>query len=582
MTEPKPIDDSPEIREQVARIAESNTFRRRRKLLALLEYLVNESMAGRAAQLTQRRIAAQVFRLKDPSEPKSDAIVRISATRLRAALDQYFRREARPDEIRIFMPARHYFIAVEQPKRNSRPYGYALARPNALSDGSTPKKISESDIIGQQGINLIEKTCLDMGFLWSPTGLEAGIDGYIEIRHESGEMTNCIIQVQSKATDRPFEAETSTTFEFRCSQRDLDYWLRGNAPVILVRSRPRTNEAYWVSLKEYFKDPAKRKTANIVFDKNLDRFDLKTKPVLERLAARADSGLYLGTLCKGEVVFSNLLELPDLPTKYYVASTEYRTRGELFAALRELRKPAPGEWILSGKMLTSFYDLGEFPWTRVCDQGSIEEQDTREWAVTDDVARQRYFVQLLNACLREQLYRKGIKFSRESQCYYFRADKDLSEREYSYQSREHRTNRCVFKGYPSRRDTSRMSYYRHSAFTGRFVRYAKSWYLQIAPTYHFTRDGYRVSRYAPDLLSGIKRLETNQAVCGQVIMWAHLLTERSLFDEGPKFLGFGSLLDFELDAGLDDDAWLKTEDDPDKRIHLQAPPADDRQRSLII
>jgi hypothetical protein len=582
MAEPIPIDDSPEIREQVARIAESNMFRRRRKLLALLEYLVSETMAGRAAELTHGKIAAQVFRLKGSSDPKSDAIVRISAARLRAALDQYFLREARPDEIRIYMPARHYFIAVDQPNRIPRPHGYALARGHASNEGPTPKKISDADMIGQTGINLIEKTCLDMGFVWSPTGLEAGIDGYIEIRHEGGEVTNCIIQVQSKATDRPFEAETSTSFEFRCSQRDLDYWLRGNAPVILVRSRPRTNEAYWVSLKEYFKDPARRKNAKIVFDKNQDRFDLKAKPLLERLAVRPDSGLYLGTPRKGEVVFSNLLEVADLPTKYYVASTEYRTRGELFAALRELRKPVHGEWVLIGKMLTSFHDLGEFPWTRVCDQGTIEQQDAREWALTDDPVRQRHFVQLLNSCLREQLYRKGVKFSRESQCYYFRADLDLSEREYSYQSREHRTSRSVFKGYPSRRDPSRMSYYRHSALVGKFVRYGTGWYLQITPTYHFTRDGYRMSRYAPDLLSGIKRLETNQAVCGQVIMWAHLLTERSLFDEGPEFLDFGALLDFELDVGLDDDAWLKIEDDPEKRIRLQVPVADNRQRSLII
>ena len=46
-------------------------------------------------------------------------------------------------------------------------------------------------------------------------------------------------------------------------------------------------------------------------------------------------------------------------------------------------------------------------------------------------------------------------------------------------------------------------------------------------------------------------------------------------------MGFGSLLDFELDVGLDDEAWLKTEDDPEKRIHLQTPAAAGRQRSLI-
>src|SRR5438445_10077623 len=111
MAEPIPIDDSPEIREQVARIAESNLFRRRRKLLSLLEYLVTETMAGRAAQLTQKKIAAEVFRVED-----SDVTVRISASRLRDSLDEYFRKESQPDEIRIHMPPRCYYIAAEQPK----------------------------------------------------------------------------------------------------------------------------------------------------------------------------------------------------------------------------------------------------------------------------------------------------------------------------------------------------------------------------------------------------------------------------------------------------------------------------------
>jgi hypothetical protein len=64
-------------------------------------------------------------------------------------------------------------------------------------------------------------------------------------------------------------------------------------------------------------------------------------------------------------------------------------------------------------------------------------------------------------------------------------------------------------------------------------------------------------------------------------MWAHLLTERSLFDTGPKFLDFSSLVDFSLDAGLDDDAWLKHEDS-DKSAALQTPSVEDLQESLIL
>lgn len=577
-----PITDSIEVRDQITRIAHSNSFRRRRKLLTLLEYLVNETISGKADQLTQRKIATDLFSPRDSSDHQSDVAVRISASRLRDALEEYYRREAEPGEIRIHMPPRNYYIAVERPSGADQPDVTSTGEETVFNDSTFSKKLPQNQIIGQLGINLIEKICLDLGFVWYPTGLEAGIDGYIEIRLPTGEVTNCIIQVQSKATDQTFEAESPTTFEFRCSARDLDYWLAGNAPVILVRSRPKTDEAYWISLKDYFSDVNKRKSAKILFDKSKDRFDASARSALQHLAVRKDSGLYLGTRPKNEIVYSNLLEVSSFPRKYQVAATEYRTRGEIFAALREFGRNVQGEWILGSKTLTSFHDLSVSPWTKVCDRGSVEELDTNEWAYTDDPARQREFVRLLNACLREKLYRKGVKYSREDQSYYFRASQDLSQKVYAYQSREHRASRSVFRGYPNKRDHSRMSYYRHSACVARFVRYGPRWYLQITPSYHFTRDGERLSRYSPDLLSGIKRLETNQAVHGQVVMWAHLLTERNLFDGGQQFLQFGSLLNFQVPAGLEDDTWLNREDDPEKRAALQAPAVDDLQGSLVL
>jgi len=444
------------------------------------------------------------------------------------------------------------------------------------------KKILHTDIVGQQGINLIESVCLKMGFLWYPTGLEAGIDGYVEIRNTStGEVTNCIIQVQSRATEQPFEGDNGTTFEYRCSEKDLDYWLSGNAPVILIRSRPKTNEAYWVSLKDRFRDAAARKSRKVVFDKEGDRFDENAKASLERLAFPADAGLYLGTKPKQEVVYSNLLKVAPFPAHYYVARTDYRTRPEVFAALRELTTYVRGDWILGNRMVASFHDLGTRPWTDVCDGGTVEELDTDEWAQTEDPARQWDFVQLLNACLREKLFPKGIKFSRDHNFYYFRATKDLTDREYAYQSRENRTDRWVFKGYPKKSDPSKMSYYRHSAFEGRFIRYGVDWFLQVTPNYHFTRDGERTSLFAANLLSGIKRLENNQAVHGQVVMWASVLTERSLFDVTPQFLDFISLLQFHLDVGLDDKAWLKREE-KEKRAALEAPAPDERQQILEL
>src|SRR5712675_323335 len=92
-----------------------------------------------------------------------------------------------------------------------------------------PKMIGNSDMIGARGVNLIERRVLEMGFLWYPSvGVEAGIDGRLEIRNENAEVTNCIVSVQSKGTEGAFEGETETELTFTCSERDLRYWLKGN------------------------------------------------------------------------------------------------------------------------------------------------------------------------------------------------------------------------------------------------------------------------------------------------------------------------------------------------------------------
>ena len=88
-----------------------------------------------------------------------------------------------------------------------------------------PKKIHGNSLIGQQGINLIAQVFGEMGFLWTPTSghADAGIDGFVEIRRsDTGEATNLIIQVQSKATTKNWDCESADGFEYRCEDRDIN------------------------------------------------------------------------------------------------------------------------------------------------------------------------------------------------------------------------------------------------------------------------------------------------------------------------------------------------------------------------
>lgn len=427
----------------------------------------------------------------------------------------------------------------------------------------SPKKIHRNSIVGEQGINLIQGIVLKMGHMWYPTGgVEAGIDGFIEIRDATtGEVTNSIVQVQSKAGPSFFRAETETSFEFRCDERDLDYWLQGNAPVVLVVSRPESGEAYWVSIKEYFRDPATRAARKVHFDKDRDRFDEGCKETLVRLAVPKDAGLYFAPLPKEETLYSNMLRVSHFPERLYVAQTDYRKGSEVHARLKELGAGGESEWMLKRGSVYGFVDLGEAPWEEVCDRGTVETFDAEEWAFSDDPDAQREFVQLMNRCLGAKAFALGLRYEKDRHCYYFKATKKLSDRKLSYKSVVNETTRTVFKRYTKKGNPNETAYYRHSAFEGRFKRFDGTWYLEITPTYHFTRDGRWPSAFYEDKLTGIKQLETNQALLGQTVMWAEYLSrDGGLFEPQYPLLGFGELAKFDLAAGIDEDVWRRDDE----------------------
>jgi hypothetical protein len=425
------------------------------------------------------------------------------------------------------------------------------------------KKISDSDIIGEKGIALIHRVVLDMGCLWHPTGgVEAGIDGFIEVRDPAtGETTNSIVQIQSKARARPFTAETAEGFEYLCDERDLEYWLNGNAPVILVISRPDDGEAYWVSIKDRFKDLKARRERKVFFDKKRDRFDATARAAVVELAIPRDKGVYLAPPPKREMLYTNLLGVSRLAPDLYVAKTDIRFPGEVWEALRDATVRPRGEWVLVDKRLFSFHDLSQRSWDTLCDRGTVKRHDTDDFAYSLDDDQRYIFVRLLNHSLAEKLYEHGIRFDRDFRHYYFKATQNLEPREITYQSLEKKVPRTVLSPYKKKGDPSQVVYYRHNAFEGSFKQIEEGWYLEITPTYRYTSDGYSIYRFYEDQLKGIKRLEDNPAVLGQVVMWASILKQpRDMFDAADPFLEFGELKTFELDAGLYDEHWLKNEE----------------------
>lgn len=438
---------------------------------------------------------------------------------------------------------------------------------------SKPKTLRDEAFIGQQGVNLVATRVTDMGYAWHPgnASLDAGIDGFVELRDtNTGAALNLILPVQSKATAQPWAEETATSFEFVCRERDLVYWLGGSHPVVLVVSRPQDDEAYWVSVRDYFRDPLRRKQRKIVFDKARQRFDHSAKAALMELGVPRDGGYYSAPLPRLEPIFSNLLRVRRLPRYVYTATavnSDPRVLGGLLreAGVRDI------EWVLRKGRMFSVHDLSQRGWRTVVDLGTVERHDGAEWGALDDVARAddlHDFIHLLGRCLSTRLRPLGVRYEREMRYHFFEATPDLTPRAIAYRSLKHASSRVVFNRYGKARGDVVRDWYRHNAFTGRFMRYDGAWYLEIVPDYHFTHDGWRALRFQASKRAGIKALERNGTVLGQVVMWADLLspTGSDLFAQPDyPYLEFGRLAEFTLEAGIDENEWLGKEDEHELR-----------------
>lgn len=401
--------------------------------------------------------------------------------------------------------------------------------------------------------------------MWTPTGgIEVGIDGLIELfDRNSGEALGKTLAVQSKVK-KDLANETEEGFDYYCDDRDLEYWLQGNMPVLLVVSRPENNEAYWVSIKDYFSDAERRKTKKVSFSKSADRFNADAYAALLRLGRDETMGLYLGPIPSEETLYSNLLPVESFPKRIWVARTEHKNAKDLWPILNDCGRRIGGDWLMHEQSVVSFQDLRREPWSTICDPGACEDFDVLEWAYSLDDDRRRQFVDLLNRTLKDQLY-PDVQFWPKLGCYGFSADLETAPVKKRYRSLHQNSELTVVARYSKERSDGReFVWLRHLAFRGQFRLFEDQWYLEITPTYIFTWDGNRLDRFHESRLSKIKRLEGNRAVLSSVLVWAETIANTDdLFRSSPK-IRFGELFTQSLPLGIDDAGWLSgdTEVDP--------------------
>ena len=123
--------DQKAIREQLVRILNSGPFHQSQRRQRFLEYLVNETLAGRGERLKGYNIALEVFDRPETFDPTVDPLVRIEAARLRDRLREYYEADGRSDPIHIDLPKGTYAPQIEF--RQPATPGTRLDRPDATT-----------------------------------------------------------------------------------------------------------------------------------------------------------------------------------------------------------------------------------------------------------------------------------------------------------------------------------------------------------------------------------------------------------------------------------------------------------------
>lgn len=432
------------------------------------------------------------------------------------------------------------------------------------------KKVIKEQLLGQLGANLIERIVLEMGFVWRPTVVfDTGVDGEIEFRNvDTGEVSGLIVKVQVKAGQSYFKEETHSSFSFIAESNDLEYWIKGNVPVILIVCKPHTGEAYWVALREYLKQhPRLLKERRIAFDKGVMRFQKSSTSDLLNQTIPIEQGVFFPPERRNEVLQSNLLRLSSYPSTIFVADTEYRSKEDVWAFLKSKNADITGEWFLKEKQIYSFVNLRQSALNAVCDLGTVTEISSDEWAFSPDVDLRNNFVRLATLALKELCWKRRFRFNKDYQCFFYAPTKRQVSNNAAFRIKYRsfrKSSRCMFFNcYGSKTNSKIIFYYRHLAFASRFRLLENAWFLAINPTYIFTFDGKRISSRIDEYLSNIKRLEHNSNVVRYVRALGQYLnrTRKGDLFESSDLIRIDPVNEFSFSYGLEDKQWYNSEDE---------------------
>jgi TolB-like protein len=183
-----------DIAEALEAVLASEPFQRSPRSRDFLAYVVHETLAGRAAQLSERTVGRSALGRGPDFDGSTDSLVRVTGTRVRKALAAYYAGDGAHDVVRIVLPAGSYIPVVDRggvPLRESGPYpGVGVLQPEVVGDeraelvaawlaDALVLSLSQHDILRVVGPSAAQADSAD----WARrTGVSHVLDGRITVK----------------------------------------------------------------------------------------------------------------------------------------------------------------------------------------------------------------------------------------------------------------------------------------------------------------------------------------------------------------------------------------------------------------
>lgn len=100
---------------EVGAILSDLSFRRSPTLSKLLQYLVDETIAGRGEGLKSYTLAVDALGRAEDYDPSSDSSARVQMIRLRKALESYYAKNPPKEKLCIYLQAGSYLVRLDEP-----------------------------------------------------------------------------------------------------------------------------------------------------------------------------------------------------------------------------------------------------------------------------------------------------------------------------------------------------------------------------------------------------------------------------------------------------------------------------------